>query len=127
MIDLDHFKQINDQYGHDAGDAVLVAVARAIRDALRPGDFCARMGGEEFCVVLAEIETDAKLLEVTELVRQAIEAARPAALPTVSVTASVGALRLTRDLPVSDALRFADQATYRAKADGRNRVTLHAA
>jgi diguanylate cyclase (GGDEF)-like protein len=126
MIDLDHFKQINDQYGHDAGDAVLVAVARAIRDALRPGDFCARMGGEEFCVVLADIETNEKLLEVTEGVRLAIEATRPAAFPTVSVTASIGALRLTRDLPVSDALRFADQATYRAKAEGRNRVTLHA-
>jgi diguanylate cyclase (GGDEF)-like protein len=85
------------------------------------------MGGEEFCVVLGEVETDETLLEVTELVRHAIEATRPAAFPTVSVTASVGALRITRDLPVSDALRFADQATYRAKADGRNRVTLHAA
>jgi diguanylate cyclase (GGDEF)-like protein len=126
MIDLDHFKQINDHYGHDAGDAVLVAVARAILEALRPGDFCARMGGEEFCVLLAEIETDAKLLEVTERVRAAIEATRPAAFPTVCVTASVGALRLTRGLPVSEALRFADQATYRAKADGRNRVNLYA-
>ena len=87
-----------------AGDAVLVAVARAIRHALRPGDFCARMGGEEFCVVLAEIETDAKLLEVTERVREAIEATRPAAFPTVSVTASVGALRLTHGLSVSEAL-----------------------
>jgi diguanylate cyclase (GGDEF)-like protein len=125
MIDLDHFKQINDQFGHDAGDAVLVAVARAIRDALRPGDFCARMGGEEFCVVLADIETDGKLLDVTERVREAIEAVRSAAFPTVSVTASIGALRLTRDLPVNEALRFADQATYRAKADGRNRVKLH--
>jgi diguanylate cyclase (GGDEF)-like protein len=126
MIDLDHFKQINDQYGHDAGDAVLVSVARAIRGALRVGDFCARMGGEEFCVVLGEIEADATLLEVTEHVREAIEAARPAAFPMVSVTASVGALRLTSDLPVSEALRFADQAMFRAKANGRNRIRLHA-
>jgi PleD family two-component response regulator len=57
--------------------------------------------------------------------RAAIEVVRPAAFPTVSVTASIGALRLPRGLPVSDALRFADQATYRAKADGRNRVQLY--
>jgi diguanylate cyclase (GGDEF)-like protein len=126
MIDLDHFKQINDRFGHDAGDAVLVAVAQAIHAALPPGDFCARMGGEEFCVLLAQIDTDDKLREITERMRAAIEVARPAAFPTVSVTASIGALRLTRGLPVSDALRFADQATYRAKAEGRNRVQLHA-
>ena len=72
MIDLDHFKLINDQFGHEAGDAVLVDVAQAILGALRPDDFCARMGGEEFCVLLANIGTDAELLEVTERVRGAI-------------------------------------------------------
>jgi diguanylate cyclase (GGDEF)-like protein len=125
MIDLDHFKLINDQFGHDAGDAVLVEVARAIRGALRPGDFCARMGGEEFCVLLADIGTDEELLEVTERVRQAIEVVRSAAFPMVKVTASVGAMRVRPGLPVVDALRHADQATYRAKADGRNRVELY--
>ena len=101
MIDLDHFKLINDQFGHDAGDAVLVEVARAIRGALRPDDFCARMGGEEFCVLLADIDTDAELVEVTERVRQAIELVRPAAFPAVNVTASVGALRVPTGLPVA--------------------------
>ena len=84
------------------------------------------MGGEEFCVLLADIGTDAELLEVTERVRQAIELVRPAAFPMVNVTASVGALRVPPGLPVVDALRSADQALYRAKADGRNRVQLAA-
>jgi diguanylate cyclase (GGDEF)-like protein len=126
MIDLDHFKSINDRFGHDAGDAVLIEVARAIREALRPGDFCARMGGEEFCVLLAEIGTDEQLLEVTEGMRHAIAAVRTALFPAVSVTASMGALRVPLGLPVAEALRYADQATYRAKADGRNRVELYA-
>jgi len=124
MLDLDHFKLINDRYGHDAGDAVLVEVARALRGALRPGDFCARMGGEEFCVVLAEIGTLEKLREVTERLRLAIEQVRPAGFPVVSVTASVGGLRVPEGLPVAEALRLADQATYRAKANGRNCVEL---
>ncbi|HLZ28749.1 MAG TPA: GGDEF domain-containing protein [Chloroflexota bacterium] len=124
MIDLDHFKLINDQFGHDAGDAVLVHVAHAIRGILGPDDFCARMGGEEFCVLLADIGTDADLLEVTERVRNAIAVVRPEAFPRVNVTASVGALRVPPGKAVVDALRSADQALYRAKADGRNRVRL---
>jgi diguanylate cyclase (GGDEF)-like protein len=125
MLDLDHFKLINDQFGHDAGDAVLVEVARAIRVALRPDDFCARMGGEEFCVLLADIGTDDELLEVTQRIRQAIEVMQTRAFPMVNVTASIGALRVPLGLPVGDALRCADQALYRAKADGRNRVQLY--
>jgi len=125
MIDLDHFKQINDQFGHDAGDAVLVEVARAIRLALRPGDFCARMGGEEFCLVLADVDNDTQLLEVTQRVREAIGRVRPAEFPMVTVTASAGALRVPVGLPVLEALRSADQALYRAKANGRDQVQLY--
>jgi PleD family two-component response regulator len=74
--------------------------------------------------LLADIATDAELLDVIEGVRRAIEVARPAAFPMVKVTASVGATRVPPGLQVVDALRYADQATYRAKADGRNRVEL---
>jgi diguanylate cyclase (GGDEF)-like protein len=125
MIDLDHFKNINDRYGHDAGDMVLVAVGAAIQIALRPGDFCARLGGEEFCAVLPEIASDDELSAIAERVRLAIRAVRPTLYPTLQVTASVGAFRVPDHLSVADGLRFADQATYRAKADGRDRIQLY--
>jgi diguanylate cyclase (GGDEF)-like protein len=127
MIDLDHFKVINDQYGHAAGDAVLVEVAHAIRAALRPVDFCARLGGEEFCALLSDVESDDHLLAIAERVRQAIAEVRPAAYPAVRVSASIGAVRLPPGLTVDDALRYADRATYRAKAEGRDRISLYAA
>jgi diguanylate cyclase (GGDEF)-like protein len=84
------------------------------------------MGGEEFCVLLANIGTDAELFEVTERVRLAIAVIKLDEFPTVSVTASVGAMRVRVGQPVVEALRHADQATYRAKADGRNRVEVFA-
>jgi diguanylate cyclase (GGDEF)-like protein len=127
IVDLDHFKQINDRYGHAAGDAALVEVSRAIGEALRAIDFCARLGGEEFCALLAEIGSDAELEFVAERVRQAIEAVRLIDYPLIRVTASVGGTRLTPGQSLADALLAADQATYRAKAAGRNRVHLHAA
>jgi diguanylate cyclase (GGDEF)-like protein len=127
MIDLDHFKRVNDSFGHDAGDAVLIAVGEAIRAALRPTDFCARLGGEEFCALLGEIGSDSELCEIAERVRLAVAGVRLAAFPLVRVTASIGAQRVPPGLGPNDALRYADRATYRAKADGRDCVRLYAA
>jgi diguanylate cyclase (GGDEF)-like protein len=104
---------------------VLVAVAKAIQVALGPSDFCARLGGEEFCAVLPEINSDEELTAIAERVRVAIRAVRPSLYPTLQVTASIGAFRVPDHLPLSDGLRFADQATYRAKADGRDRIQLY--
>jgi diguanylate cyclase (GGDEF)-like protein len=122
MIDLDHFKQINDRYGHDAGDAVLVEVGQAIRQALRPHDFCARLGGEEFVAVLSGVQSDEEVRAIAERVREAVRGVRAG---DGHVTASIGALRVPAHLPLQQGLRHADQATYRAKADGRDRVQLY--
>lgn len=125
MIDLDHFKSINDRFGHDAGDVVLAEVGRALNETLRPGDFCARLGGEEFVAILPGISTDEELAAIAERARLAIQAVRPAAYPALRVTASIGGIRVPANVQLADGLRCADQAAYRAKAAGRDCVELY--
>jgi len=133
MADLDHFKRVNDTHGHLAGDAVLAAVARIIRDTVRELDVVGRFGGEEFAVMLPE----AGLLEaqmLAERIRQAVEAAVEAA--EVAVAASPAPLRVSMSLGVAcypadattptDLTHAADVAVYQAKAGGRNRVVCAA-
>jgi two-component system, cell cycle response regulator len=130
VLDLDHFKAVNDRWGHAAGDAVLVEVARRLAANLRAGDFVARIGGEEFLVVLPATDlVDAR--SIAERLRQAVRE-KPFALPQggmLTVTASIGlALSdcLLRDpeQPVAELIDRADQALMTAKSAGRNRVTL---
>jgi diguanylate cyclase (GGDEF)-like protein len=121
LLDLDHFKQINDFYGHDSGDEVLAAVGVAMRLAMRESDFVGRYGGEEFLMLLPSTDTDGAI-QVTEAVRAAIGAIR---VPTVDrqVTASAGVATLPRDAGDSVTLfRAADRALYAAKNAGRNCV-----
>lgn len=129
VIDLDHFKQVNDRYGHFAGDEVLVAAAASCRVGLRANDLIARWGGEEFVLLLPQ--TDRGGAEaVAERCRLAIEAAQVTTCGAfVGVTASLGVAsfpdaRVTR---ADDLLRLADAALYQAKERGRNRVILAAA
>jgi len=125
MLDLDHFKDINDQHGHAAGDAVLKAFAQAVQASLRKTDSAGRMGGEEFAVLLPETAPEAAR-NFAERLRQTV-AAMPIAFEnkTLSVTVSIGVTSLDpADLAPEDALRRADQAMYKAKAGGRNRVEL---
>lgn len=126
VLDLDHFKRINDQHGHAAGDAVLVALARCLRDTLRPDDVVARSGGEEFLILLPG--TDAgEALAVAQRLCERI-AGQPLGLPdgrTLSFTASLGVAELQPQDRQADALwARADAALYLAKAEGRNRVCL---
>ncbi|HEX6306644.1 MAG TPA: GGDEF domain-containing protein [Longimicrobiales bacterium] len=131
VLDVDHFKDVNDRYGHLVGDDVLANVAREISAVTRQAETAARVGGEEFALLLPGSGTD-EALEAVERVRAAIAAA---ATPvpgtegrerTVRVTASAG-VASTADLPGLTALELygaADTALYRAKEEGRNRTII---
>ena len=123
LIDLDHFKQINDQRGHPVGDQVLASVGATLRSVLRTRDFAGRKGGEEFAVLLPDTEI-AAALEIAERVRAAIaEIILPGS--DVSVTASLGVAGFPDHASTLDRLeRLADAALYVAKRQGRNRVEL---
>ncbi|MGQ3046491.1 MAG: diguanylate cyclase [Niveispirillum sp.] len=124
LVDLDHFKAINDQHGHATGDAVLVRFAELAQTALRQGDMVGRTGGEEFAILLPGAGEAGALL-VAEKLRAMLDADRSAGLP--HFTASIGATTLApgdRGLP--DLFSRADAALYVAKGLGRNRVRFEA-
>jgi diguanylate cyclase (GGDEF)-like protein/PAS domain S-box-containing protein len=123
MMDLDHFKSINDRFGHATGDKVLKYVSEMIRSHSRPGDLIGRYGGEEFC--LAFPDTDLKhAIATAEHLRREIHVHAPADVkPAVRITASLGVAELTKDIADSgDLINRADKALYLAKEAGRNRV-----
>ena len=121
LIDLDHFKQINDQHGHGVGDQVLANVGATLRASLRSGDFAGRNGGEEFAVLLPETEISSGL-EIAERIRAAIaEISLPGS--DVTVSASIGVAGFPDHASTLERLeRLADAALYVAKRQGRNRV-----
>ncbi|MGD1073168.1 MAG: GGDEF domain-containing protein [Bryobacteraceae bacterium] len=124
MIDLDHFKEVNDIHGHLAGDAVLIAVSQRVRSAIRPYDSVGRYGGEEFLLILPGIpvpEADRLLRRVHQSVCAApIQVAEDRA---IRLTCSLGVVRVTAEVPsLQQAISQADTALYRAKALGRNRI-----
>jgi diguanylate cyclase len=124
MLDLDHFKRINDNYGHLAGDKVLKIIASVLRKRLRPTDFIARFGGEEF-VLLMPSTVPANGMKLLETLRASIEACpfhfkgEP-----VTITLSIGLAAFRAGEHGDAVLKRADQALYRAKNAGRNRVEL---
>lgn len=119
-FDIDHFKQVNDRFGHLAGDRVLINVVDICRGVLRDSDVISRLGGEEFAVLLPGA-TAQTTLTIAERLRQAIETSKSS---EVAVTASFGVTMLEQnDRGLPDPLRRADEALYQSKAKGRNRVT----
>jgi diguanylate cyclase (GGDEF)-like protein len=128
MLDLDHFKQLNDTFGHLVGDAVLCRIAQVLARSLRPQDLLARYGGEEFAVLLPDTDTD-EAIAIAERLREAIlmapasdaevEGGEP--LPFTTVSVGVATAQLSDSLPAL--LALADAALYRAKAGGRDRVS----
>ena len=126
MLDLDHFKQVNDRYGHGVGDQVLMATAATIQKCLRHNDVVGRYGGEEFVILLPETGlTEARI--VAERIRGNIEEMLISTGECqVRITTSCGVtlLGVTEDATITQALEQADQALYRAKHEGRNRTAL---
>lgn len=122
LIDVDHFKNVNDTHGHPVGDRVLVAIAKALRSRLRKTDFVARVGGEEMCALLVDV-TPERAAKVAEDLRRAVQNADS----PVRVTASFGicATGAVVEKTASRMLKAADDALYQAKRAGRDRVVIH--
>ncbi|WP_153162493.1 diguanylate cyclase [Zoogloea sp. 1C4] len=125
MLDIDHFKRVNDAHGHEAGDRVLQHVASQIVNLVRSGDFVFRYGGEEFLAVVAAVDQE-RALAVAEKIRQQIEAA---AIPlsggqSVRVTTSIGIAEDNGHPDYQRLIERADKALYAAKEGGRNRVVV---
>jgi diguanylate cyclase (GGDEF)-like protein len=120
LIDLDHFKRINDVHGHAAGDRVLQTFAVVGRACLREGDILARYGGEEFVLLLPNTDAD-QFFSCCERLREAFAMAEPVGVKVDNLSLSVGMTLLSAGEDLDDALHRADQALYQAKRSGRNR------
>ena len=126
LIDIDHFKSVNDEYGHEVGDRVLKQVANRLSENLRSEDFCARWGGEEFLVCLPNVSLNGART-VAEKLRQSVQKTpgQSTAGP-IRLTISLGVAGYSADQSLDDIVRTADTAMFQAKRNGRNRVyVLH--
>jgi diguanylate cyclase (GGDEF)-like protein len=124
MLDIDFFKNINDEFGHMVGDDVLRAFAQALRAFLRADDFCARFGGEEFVVILPDTPLDTAM-QIGERIREGISQAPLLTKPRVQATVSIGVAMMERGQNISELFAAADAAVYLAKNEGRNQVRTH--
>jgi len=123
MLDLDHFKQVNDRFGHAKGGEVLAAVGAALRSCLRASDFAGRFGGEELLVLLPETSAQ-DALALTERIRDTVASIRVQGVER-AITVSIGVAALIQHGgDAAGLLRQADRALYTAKATGRNRVVI---
>jgi diguanylate cyclase (GGDEF)-like protein len=124
LIDVDHFKSFNDRFGHEVGDQVLCQIAQCLRAQIREYDLCGRWGGEEFLIILPQTDL-AEAQPVAERALQAIKDIRLAQSgPHVSLSASMGLSYLRKGEGYSETLKRADDALYRAKELGRDRLEI---
>jgi diguanylate cyclase (GGDEF)-like protein len=122
MIDIDNFKHFNDQYGHISGDRVLIAVAGALREYLRPTDLIARFGGDEFAALLPDVELG-QAQQTADRLRAQVASLSPQSLST-AITISIGVSATVPGDDVGTLVQRADAAMYDAKEQGRNRVAV---
>lgn len=123
VIDLDHFKNVNDTHGHATGDVVLKSIGQVLKDQCRTEDFVARFGGEEFVMLLSHCDIDFAISKAENL-RKEVEAAQPAGL---TITASLGVAAMEEADDFNTLFEKADKAVYEAKESGRNKVVIHTA
>ncbi len=124
MLDIDHFKSVNDRYGHQTGDDVLIGIAQIIKDRFRIYDAAGRMGGEEF-LLLAPLKPEADPTSVYDRLCKDIASEQiPTRSGLLSVTVSIGIACAATSISVDAILEAADKALYRAKESGRNRVAI---
>jgi diguanylate cyclase (GGDEF)-like protein len=124
MADLDHFKRINDNSGHQAGDAVLQEVARRMQSVLRPYDALGRYGGEEFILIAPDCDKTLRLIVAERVRRSVVATPIPTSAGPIPVTMTLGVANVAEDSSPESLLRSADDALYRGKKAGRNRSEL---
>lgn len=123
MIDIDHFKSINDEHGHPVGDSVINAIADILKNSLRESDGCGRYGGEEFILLLPETSAQ-NAFDLCENIRLKIMGLKIPEIQNQQVTASFGISLFDQVCPKADLINEADKALYQAKENGRNQVVL---
>jgi len=124
FIDIDHFKNVNDTYGHDVGDAVLVNFVKRIRNSLPESALVARIAGDEFAVLIQEVEQEAHLRELMDEVFAAMQRPFKRDDIDIPITCSAGCVLTDGSAHPDEVMRIADKAMYRAKYEGRNRYLV---
>jgi diguanylate cyclase (GGDEF)-like protein len=124
FVDLDGLKDVNDTWGHETGDDLLIQVGRRLDQALRPDDTVARLGGDEFVVVCPEVADGPVRRDLPERLLEALARPIPLGPVTLRVTASIGVVEAGDEADPSEVVRRADAAMYRAKRAGGNQVSL---
>ena len=123
ILDLDHFKNVNDKYGHQVGDQVLQGFTEILKESLREYDFIGRYGGEEFLIIFLEKNSEQNIEHCVERIRNKIETtAIKTTVGNINITASIGCVGIMNSIDLS--IKLADEALYEAKAAGRNRVVF---
>lgn len=124
LVDLDNFKRVNEHYGYNAGDDVLVEVARVLMSCIRSEDVCARWGGQEFLILLTETNLDGALALALKVNNSISMTEFKAQKPGIRITASVGLCEYQPSRTLQDCIALADQALQKAKQDGKDRCSV---
>ncbi len=122
MIDIDHFKDVNDKYGHQIGDEVLKFLAKKMSDIVRGDDVCVRLGGEEFVVLLAETDVQEAMV-IAERLRMTVSSSLCPTNDYITISLGVGGYHDNKET-IEELFNRVDKALYQAKMEGRNRVVL---